>query len=407
MMTMRPPAPRILFVSAHLPHSEGCYGAQLRSLHIARILASRARVRLAIFPFGPVSDGLLERNRGEFDVAGVFHLERDPTRSLFARWFRELDRHAGGGGEQRLPRDEKERFDALAETVDLIWFQGISIPNALGRRHWPGAVLDIDDIPSQVHRARAREASKASTRLKEELKRRLWTRRESVLPGRFDRICVCSADDRRYLGGGERIRIVPNGFEAPNHEIERRPADPPRLGFIGTLRYRPNREGIEWFLREVWPRIRARRPDARLRLVGAETDAGVAATAEGVDGLGFVPDADAEIATWAVSVVPILIGGGTRIKIAEAFAKGCPLVSTRLGAYGYELSDGVECRLADRPDDFAAACLSLIEQPELGERMARRARERFDRFWSWDAIAPKVLDAAGIPRREPAPLPLA
>ena len=89
-------------------------------------------------------------------------------------------------------------------------------------------------------------------------------------------------------------------------------------------------------------------------------------------------------------VIPIRCGGGTRIKIAEAFSCRCPVVSTSLGAYGYVVTSGRELMLADTPDDFAAACAMLIQDPSHGEAMANHARDLFDRELNWDAIAPRV-----------------
>src|SRR5207248_2505937 len=87
------------------------------------------------------------------------------------------------------------------------------------------------------------------------------------------------------------------------------------------------------------------------------------------------------IATWSIMIVPIRVGGGTRIKVLEAFARRCPVVATSLGAFGYELHDGDELFLADDPKLFASRCIELIQSPELGEAIADRAHRRFLRRW--------------------------
>jgi glycosyltransferase involved in cell wall biosynthesis len=93
-------------------------------------------------------------------------------------------------------------------------------------------------------------------------------------------------------------------------------------------------------------------------------------------------------------VIPLRHGAGTRVKIADAFSRKCPVVSTRLGAFGYEVQHRQELLLADAPAEFAAACISLIKEPASGATMAERAFAAFLKNWTWDAIAPNVWAAA-------------
>jgi glycosyltransferase involved in cell wall biosynthesis len=220
----------------------------------------------------------------------------------------------------------------------------------------------------------------------------LWKRREAVLIERFDVLGVCSEADRSYLGGSERVHTIPNGYDAYSGEGEpsRAPMDPPRIGFIGTVKYPPNREGIQWFIDKVWPVVKSKCPRARLRLMGDGTDGFTASNGAGIDGLGWVEDSHPEIATWSLTIVPIRFGGGTRIKIAEAFSRNCPVVSTSLGAFGYDLRSGNELLLADDPRAFADACLAILTNKQLGEQLAERAWKKYAANWTWSAIGPKV-----------------
>jgi glycosyltransferase involved in cell wall biosynthesis len=113
-----------------------------------------------------------------------------------------------------------------------------------------------------------------------------------------------------------------------------------------------------------------------------------------VDPLGWIDDAAAEIATWSAMIVPLHVGGGQRVKIPESFSRKCPVVSTSLGAFGYEVTDGRELLLADDPAEFAAACVSLICDPGSAAQMAERAYRAFLEKWTWDAIAPRIRAAA-------------
>jgi glycosyltransferase involved in cell wall biosynthesis len=93
-------------------------------------------------------------------------------------------------------------------------------------------------------------------------------------------------------------------------------------------------------------------------------------------------------------VIPIRNGAGTRIKLVDAFSRKCPVVSTRLGAYGYDVQSGKQILLADDPQAFACACVHLIREPQLGQRIAEAAWQEFLRQWTWDVIAPKINSAA-------------
>jgi glycosyltransferase involved in cell wall biosynthesis len=92
-------------------------------------------------------------------------------------------------------------------------------------------------------------------------------------------------------------------------------------------------------------------------------------------------------------IVPVQTGAGTRIKVAEGFSRKCPMVSTTLGAFGYDITSGEEMLLADQPKAFAEACLLILQQAGLGEQLANRAWEKYVKRWTWNAIAPKVAEA--------------
>jgi glycosyltransferase involved in cell wall biosynthesis len=114
----------------------------------------------------------------------------------------------------------------------------------------------------------------------------------------------------------------------------------------------------------------------------------------GVDALGWIDDPAAEIATWSAMVIPIQFGGGTRIKIADAFSRKCPVVSTTLGAFGYCLEDGRQLRIADTPGAFSEACIRLVRNREEGVQLAEHAWQEFLQKWTWECIAPSVWTAA-------------
>jgi glycosyltransferase involved in cell wall biosynthesis len=214
---------------------------------------------------------------------------------------------------------------------------------------------------------------------------------------RFNAITVCSQTDKQYLqnlGVPSPVHVIPNGYQRPAVDPSPRPAKPPRIGFIGVFDHGPNVEGIRWFVRECWPRIKREVPDARLRLVGRLSDGPLKPHGVDIDAFGWVPDPTDEIATWSAMVVPVHVGAGTRGKIAHAFSQRCPVVSTSLGAYGYDARDGQEMFLAESAETFAEACVRTIRQPASAAAMADRAWQQFLDKWTWDAIRPHIWAAA-------------
>jgi glycosyltransferase involved in cell wall biosynthesis len=259
---------------------------------------------------------------------------------------------------------------------------------------WANSVLDIDDIPSSISQGNFTQARPISEMFFHARQILNWRRREKILLERFTSICVCSEPDRLKLGGAPEIFVVPNGFSISTKNIARELFSPPRIGFVGTLGYEPNRSGLNWFLQRVWPLILRAAPQTRLRVAGEAPDFLKNARFQNVDRLGWLPDVETEMSTWSHTIVPLFIGGGTRIKIAEAFSRKCPVVSTTVGAYGYNVRDGQQILLADRPKEFASKCLWILENPNESKIIAENARQKFLANWTWDVIGDQVVKVA-------------
>lgn len=379
--------PRILYVTSHCPGSR-TYGGQLRAVHLARLLERFGDVRMVIASWERWSPEDLRAAREAFDVARVVDFRDAPLSFPFERIRHETDPDFLNTDGLGVARGDEEALRELMRGHDVAWFHTLVVANAFRIGRCERSVIDLDDLYSRYYAGEARQRG-GLRRLNSLRKSRLWRRREARILGRFTVASVCSEEDRAYLGGSERIHVIPNGFEAPTEPPRRAPVRG-RLGMIGKIGYAPNRDGLRWFLDRVWPAVRRAVPDAELRVVGEGSDAPDAPCAEGVTRLGWVADAAGEMATWSASVVPILVGGGTRIKIAEAFARGVPVVSTSLGAFGYPVASGRELLVADDPDAFAAACVRLATEPAAGEELARRAAETYRANCTSDAIAPAV-----------------
>jgi glycosyltransferase involved in cell wall biosynthesis len=384
---------RILYLTSSWPDDKG-FGGQLRAWHIGRALQTLGQVTVVVVSSDEPRSEWMERTAEAFQVELPVRVHPHPHRGLVQRlnWLinpRYLNVHgcvAASEDRNRLLRQLKD--------FDLVWVQNSRTPNILNQWSWPRSVLDLDDVPSTFQRSIWRNASGLKEKFKSGIHMRLQQRREQFWPKRFSVLSVCSEADRQYLGGGAHLHVIPNGFERPKQPPLRQPATPPRLGFIGLYDYPPNREGMAWFIRSCWDQIKRQIPDARLRLIGKGTDGPLKPSAPDLDALGYVADPAAEIATWSAMIVPVMQGAGTRVKIADGFSRKCPVISTRLGAFGYEVEHGRELLLADQPAEFANACVSMARDQAAGVAMAERAYAAFLKKWTWDAIAPRVCAAA-------------
>jgi glycosyltransferase involved in cell wall biosynthesis len=224
-------------------------------------------------------------------------------------------------------------------------------------------------------------------------------------------IAVSSNDARamRDLFGVSNVSEVPTGvdldyFRAPETPAQRK-AD---LVFVGSMAWLPNIDGSAYFTDQILPLIRARRPQCSLAIAGREPVHAVRELAQKdplIQVTGTVPDVRPYLWGSAVSIVPLRVGGGTRLKIYEAMAAGVPVVSTTIGAEGLDLADGAHIRLADTPELFARHCLELLEDRDERERLAARALDLVTRRFSWDRsteIFENILGPAAAPREAPA-----
>ncbi len=382
--------PKILFLSPTWPHDRA-FGGQMRALHVGRALKQLGRVTLLVVGSDADKTEARERTAAEFELAPPVPEYVRPNHSAARRLRWAFDpRYLNIHGVVASAAD-RERVGRYVQDFDLVWVMNGRTPNILQLWQWPRGHLDIDDVPSTYFAGAAR--SGLLQQLGGRTRRLLLHRRERRFRHRFTTLSVCTESDRRYLGG-DGIHVIPNGFARPLTAPVRQLGPEPRLGFIGLFSHAPNLEGMRWFLERVWPLVRAKIPEVRLRLVGRDTDGPLRPVAPDVDALGWVDDPADEIATWSAMVIPIHFGGGTRIKVADAFSRKCPVVSTEFGAHGYGAKNGVQMRLARDPAGFAQACVELLQDPLEGAAMAERAWHDFLARWTWDAVTPKVWTAA-------------
>jgi polysaccharide biosynthesis protein PslH len=212
---------------------------------------------------------------------------------------------------------------------------------------------------------------------------------------RADRVLACSQEDAERLlalAPGCRVSVVPNGVDLEAF----RPGRPGiekggSMVFVGHMDWFPNRDGIDFFIAEVLPLLKAHY-NLNLEVIGRNPNPSVPKTGSGrVKFSGFVDDLQARVQRAAVFIVPLRAGSGTRLKILEAMAMGKAIVSTRIGAEGIGLVDGDSACLADTAEEFAGAINRLLNDPELRDRLGRRARHLAEQHYGWTVIGERLL----------------
>lgn len=192
----------------------------------------------------------------------------------------------------------------------------------------------------------------------------------------------------RQRFGVQNTSSVPTGVDVEYFERPANVALSHDLVFVGSMDWMPNIDGVRWFLDEILPIIRRRRPECRVAIVGRRPPPQIAAEAKDplITITGTVPDVRPFLWESAVSIVPLRVGGGTRLKIFEAMAAGTPVVSTTIGAEGLPVQHGEEIRIADAPDRFAAECLRLLEDAEQRQRMSAAGLDLIHSKFSWEQV---------------------
>jgi glycosyltransferase involved in cell wall biosynthesis len=220
---------------------------------------------------------------------------------------------------------------------------------------------------------------------------------------RFHHVIAVSENDRDLMSAWvdkSRISVVPTGVDLQQYQPEISPrAVGPLVMFVGAMDWEPNADAVEYFCQKIWASILAQVPSARFRIVGRNPIRRVQRLAsDSVEVTGSVPNVVDHLRAAAVVVVPLRVGGGTRLKIYEAMAAGKAVVSTSIGAEGLDVHDGTDVMLADDPGAFAQATIVLLRDADLRrayEREAARLAAKYD----WSAIGERFADVLAMVAR--------
>lgn len=206
--------------------------------------------------------------------------------------------------------------------------------------------------------------------------------------GRFALNLMTSKHDAARLtelAPGSRTHVIPNGVDTEYFVPRAGPPVPGRLAFLGPTYMYPNRDGVEFFLSEVWPSVRRQTPGATLSLIGAPGPCGFG-NEPGVTEEGFLPDIRPCLAQTTCFIVPLRIGGGTRLKILDAWAMGKAIVSTSVGCEGLQAVDGENILIRDTAGAFAEAVNDVLVNEDLRHHLESNARRTVEEVYSWARI---------------------
>ena len=383
-------------------------GGKIRSFNLLRDLATRAEVTLLSY-YGGEPDLAYDRaiqeafpqavsiHTGTPDgstVSAAIHFAR---RLLLPAPYAVTKFTAAPVRHMVAECDVARRFDVLV--CDFL-AASLNFPRQL---HTP-AVLFQHNVESILWRRQANAERHPLKRAIFQLEAAKMDRYERAAVHRFNHVIAVSDRDRRALATmvpAERISVVPTGVDTKTFRPAVRNDRPePIVLFLGSLDWEPNIDGVQYFAETMWPTIRAAVPDARFQVVGRNPDASIRRLAsDSIEIVGTVASVIEYLHRAAAVVVPLRVGGGTRLKIYEAMAAGKAVVSTSIGAEGLDYHDGRDILIADTPEVFAQRVIQVLRDPQHRRRLEDTALALASQYdWSsishaFEAILERVIAA--------------
>lgn len=198
---------------------------------------------------------------------------------------------------------------------------------------------------------------------------------------------------RRMVPGYRHVAVIPNAVSLDDYRGVEGTPRPNTLVFAGSFRYFANHDAMDWFLREVYPRVRVRVPEVHLTITGDHANLPLP-NADNVTLTGFVDDVRPLVASAWASLAPLRLGGGTRLKILEAMALRSPVIATSKGAEGLEARHDEHLLIADSPEAYANAVVRVLTEPGLRQRLTENGHRLVRERYEWSVVLPNFLTLA-------------
>ncbi|NIM04969.1 MAG: glycosyltransferase [Armatimonadetes bacterium] len=391
---------KLLVLSAWFPFPAD-NGSKIRTQHLLRSLAREHTVDLACFYQGEREAAQLGKAEEICRQVAAFpkpSFDADKMPSV-ADLFSRKPRFIRSTYSDSLAREVQEwraqrNYDAI---VCMTWGMAPYVLSQSSVRASVKRILDQHNIESGIFR-RGLKLRQGISRLRGWLTYQKFRRYEGRTCAGFSTCSVVSEREKQELekilppSAATNIVTIPNGVDTALWEPRWRPvsrnASTHQLVFTGSRSYGVNVEGLRWFLRTVYPRLKADFPDVRLGISG-DAAASLIPEAEGdpsVTFTGYLSDLRPLLRKSAALVVPLRLGGGTRLKILEAMASGLPVISTPVGAEGLKVKPGQHLLIAHEPEEFVDAVGQVFKQPLRTLAMTARARKLVEEEYDWGPI---------------------
>ena len=387
---------RILFISRWYPYPPD-NGSKIRIYNMLRQLSRRYEISLVSFREADdqVDSARIEHVRGFCsEVRVVPYREYNPSSpgallgllSTQPRYL--IDTHS-------REMDMAIRDACRSLSPDLVLASQMdTLPYALR----VGGPIVLEELELAVHREAIRRSRTTPGRIRARLS---WAKLASYLRSTLPRVSVCtvvSERERQHLltaaPAYQRVAVLPNAVDVRTYDFASEAVVRNTLVFCGSLTYRANYDALLYFLTEIYPLIVQRVPDVKLYVTGSTTGVDLASLPDqpGVIYTGRLTDVRPLVASCSASVVPLRVGGGTRLKILESMALGTPVVSTSKGAEGLDASDNEHVFITDSAPQFARRTVELMQSPETRLRMGWNARRLVEDRYDWAVIGQRLDD---------------
>lgn len=211
-----------------------------------------------------------------------------------------------------------------------------------------------------------------------------------------EHILVCSELEKKYFAqyiNAKAISVIPNGADTEENYSNEKVIGNSIL-FMGLLGYRPNAEGLKYYIENIHPKVIKRIPTAQLIILGKNAPSWLAVMAKNnpnITLVGFVKDVREYIAKTAICICPLLSGSGTRLKILEYMAMGKPVISTSIGAEGIQIKDGKDILLADSPELFFQKIIEVLNNKKYADQLGINAKKTIKENYEWNIIMKELV----------------
>ena len=377
------------------------HGGKIRSFHLAKVLASTHDVTLFTYDQPGNADAHAELkdifSRVIFvplnvPEQGSSQEYIDYARNLFSRRPYSERKFCQPHIAQKLREHlSHESYDVVL--CDFLLTAGVIPWDLQGLR-----ILFTHNVEAQIWRRRFQVAKNPIWKAASYREFRMMSNMERHYLQAAEHVLAVSEADKNIFSAfidKDKVSVVPTGVDSdyfrPMLDLEEKNT----LVFTGSMDWMPNEDGIIHFVSEILPLIRKEVPDVRLWVVGRRPSTKLRKIVDQIPGVtvtGRVEDIRPYMAKASVYVVPLLVGGGTRLKIFEAMAMGKPVVSTSIGAEGLPVISGKDIVLADSPGEFARQTINLLQSPAKREELGGSSRRLVERDYSWNAVGVRLSD---------------